>query len=135
MAQWFEVDADRSARRDLVNDGVRCPTKSNWYVCAVLVTAAVTACSTMANEWAGGVHGDAGAGDGCDGNETSRAYDYLDKGVSRRRPVFLVKLLFFERVCCERDRRFSPKERKQTDNPRQGWEDGTPPPHRDFQCM
>ena len=40
--------------------------------------------------------------------------------------------MFFERVCCERDRRFSPKERKQTDNPRQGWEDGTPPPHRDF---
>ena len=25
-----------------------------------------------------------------------------------------------------------PKERKKTDNPREGWEDGTPPPHRDF---
>ena len=24
------------------------------------------------------------------------------------------------------------KERKKTDNPRDGWEDGTPPPHRDF---
>ena len=23
-------------------------------------------------------------------------------------------------------------ERKKTDNPREGWEDGTPPPHRDF---
>ena len=22
--------------------------------------------------------------------------------------------------------------RKKTDNPREGWEDGTPPPHRDF---
>ena len=25
------------------------------------------------------------------------------------------------------------KERKKTDNPREGWEDGTPPPHRDFE--
>ena len=24
------------------------------------------------------------------------------------------------------------KERKKIDNPREGWEDGTPPPHRDF---
>ena len=24
------------------------------------------------------------------------------------------------------------KERNKTDNPREGWEDGTPPPHRDF---
>ena len=24
------------------------------------------------------------------------------------------------------------KKRKKTDNPREGWEDGTPPPHRDF---
>ena len=24
------------------------------------------------------------------------------------------------------------KERRKTDNPREGWEDGTPPPHRDF---
>ena len=24
------------------------------------------------------------------------------------------------------------KERKKTENPREGWEDGTPPPHRDF---
>jgi len=24
------------------------------------------------------------------------------------------------------------KERKKTDNLREGWEDGTPPPHRDF---
>ena len=24
------------------------------------------------------------------------------------------------------------KERMKTDNPREGWEDGTPPPHRDF---
>ena len=30
-------------------------------------------------------------------------------------------------------RRFSkPKERKKTEKPREGWEDGTPPPHRDF---
>ena len=28
--------------------------------------------------------------------------------------------------------RAQPKERKKTDNPREGWEDGTPPPHRDF---
>ena len=28
--------------------------------------------------------------------------------------------------------RASKKERKKTDNPREGWEDGTPPPHRDF---
>ena len=27
---------------------------------------------------------------------------------------------------------FRKKERKKTDNPREGWEDGTPPPHRDF---
>ena len=26
----------------------------------------------------------------------------------------------------------SQKERKKTDTPREGWEDGTPPPHRDF---
>ena len=31
-----------------------------------------------------------------------------------------------------RDGRTVPKERKKTDNPREGWEDGTPPPHRDF---
>ena len=24
------------------------------------------------------------------------------------------------------------KERKKTHNPREGWENGTPPPHRDF---
>ena len=24
------------------------------------------------------------------------------------------------------------KKRKNPDNPREGWEDGTPPPHRDF---
>ena len=24
------------------------------------------------------------------------------------------------------------EKRKKTDNPREGWEDGTPPPHRDF---
>ena len=28
--------------------------------------------------------------------------------------------------------RLRKKERKKTDNPREGWEDGTPPPHRDF---
>ena len=27
---------------------------------------------------------------------------------------------------------YFPKERKKTDNPREGWENGTPPPHRDF---
>ena len=30
------------------------------------------------------------------------------------------------------DSRCKKKERKKTDNPREGWEDGTPPPHRDF---
>ena len=42
-------------------------------------------------------------------------------------------------VCCERSwlehlecSQASKKERKKTDNPREGWEDGTPPPHRDF---
>ena len=34
-------------------------------------------------------------------------------------------------VCCERGLYFK-KERKKIDNPREGWEDGTPPPHRDF---
>ena len=28
--------------------------------------------------------------------------------------------------------KFLKKERKKTDNPREGWENGTPPPHRDF---
>ena len=27
------------------------------------------------------------------------------------------------------------KERKKTDNSREGWEDGTPPPHRDFNVL
>ena len=26
----------------------------------------------------------------------------------------------------------APEKRNKTDNPREGWEDGTPPPHRDF---
>ena len=30
------------------------------------------------------------------------------------------------------DERNERRERKKTDNPREGWEDGTPPPHRDF---
>ena len=34
------------------------------------------------------------------------------------------------RLCIEP--RLLEKERKKTDNPREGWEDGTPPPHRDF---
>mgnify|MGYP007041078736 CR=1 FL=1 len=34
------------------------------------------------------------------------------------------RILFF----CEREK----KERKKTHNPREGWENGTPPPHRDF---
>jgi hypothetical protein len=38
---------------------------------------------------------------------------------ARQRPVRLV----------DEDRK---KERKKTDHPREGWEDGTPPPHRDF---
>jgi len=29
-------------------------------------------------------------------------------------------------------RDFKRKERKKLDKPREGWEDGTPPPHRDF---
>ena len=37
---------------------------------------------------------------------------------------FLVRALVVP-VCCE-------TKRKKTDNPREGWEDGTPPPHRDF---
>ena len=32
------------------------------------------------------------------------------------------------RSCCSHLK----KERKKTDNPREGWENGTPPPHRDF---
>ena len=34
----------------------------------------------------------------------------------------------------QRDRKtaLKGKERKNRDNPREGWEDGTPPPHRDF---
>ena len=32
----------------------------------------------------------------------------------------------------ESERRDKGKKRKKTDNPREGWEDGTPPPHRDF---
>ena len=37
-------------------------------------------------------------------------------------------------LATERGRRISnlEKKRKKTDNPREGWEDGTPPPHRDF---
>ena len=30
---------------------------------------------------------------------------------------------------------FIQKERKKTDSPREGWEDGTPPPHRDFNVI
>ena len=33
---------------------------------------------------------------------------------------------------CELARASTITERKKTDNPREGWEDGTPPPHRDF---
>ena len=35
-------------------------------------------------------------------------------------------LKFFSKIL------YRKKERKKTDNPREGWEDGTPPPHRDF---
>ena len=35
-------------------------------------------------------------------------------------------------VCRKVKNRTRKKERKKTDNPREGWEDGTPPPHRDF---
>ena len=28
--------------------------------------------------------------------------------------------------------RLNKRRKKKTDNPREGWEDGTPPPHRDF---
>ena len=35
-------------------------------------------------------------------------------------------------VSAPNDLTFGLKERKKTDNPREGWEDGTPPPHRDF---
>ena len=31
-----------------------------------------------------------------------------------------------------RKKKIKKKERKKTDNPREGWENGTPPPHRDF---
>ena len=37
-------------------------------------------------------------------------------------PLFGVFVLYFYLV----------KKRKKTDNPREGWENGTPPPHRDF---
>ena len=50
---------------------------------------------------------------------------------------YFVVLLFGERTK-SRPQRFKEaalareKKRKKTDNPREGWEDGTPPPHRDF---
>ena len=37
-------------------------------------------------------------------------------------------LVHLEHLECD----YQKKERKKTDNPREGWEDGTPPPHRDF---
>ena len=33
---------------------------------------------------------------------------------------------------CSQVRASPAKERKKTETPREGWEDGTPPPHRDF---
>ena len=35
--------------------------------------------------------------------------------------------------CCTIDHLHRKKERKKTARPREGWEDGTPPPHRDFE--
>ena len=32
----------------------------------------------------------------------------------------------------KKERKNPSAKRKKTDNPREGWEDGTPPPHRDF---
>ena len=51
-------------------------------------------------------------------NETDQVQP-IDRGMGRQIKVYLGQLL---RV----------KERRKTDNPREGWEDGTPPPHRDF---
>ena len=48
--------------------------------------------------------------------------------VLRASPVpSVVQFVKFFSLCL-----LSEKERKKTDNPREGWEDGTPPPHRDF---
>ena len=44
-------------------------------------------------------------------------------------PGALLVLLLLTR---DSDRLAERKERKKTDNPREGWENGTPPPHRDF---
>jgi len=35
-------------------------------------------------------------------------------------------------ACSRHTQQKRKKERKKTDNPREGWEDGTPPPHREF---
>ena len=37
-----------------------------------------------------------------------------------------------QREICAATRPGRKKERKKTHNPREGWENGTPPPHRDF---
>ena len=47
--------------------------------------------------------------------------------------MFCVRFLFFTTLHNTKERKnLCRKERKKTDNPREGWEDGTPPPHRDF---
>ena len=45
---------------------------------------------------------------------------------------FLFVLLSHDHVSQSESVGAEKKERKKTDNPREGWEDGTPPPHRDF---
>ena len=52
----------------------------------------------------------------------------------RKKKTFEKKRIEASRTphCTTSARTGADKERKKTDNPREGWEDGTPPPHRDF---
>ena len=59
----------------------------------------------------------------------------MKKGDGRLRPSLQQRLPGAEgplEGCTTAPRHAEKKERKKTDNPREGWEDGTPPPHRDF---
>ena len=52
--------------------------------------------------------------------------------LSSRGDVLSAPYGLFEVSYCTRSEKKTNKERKKTDNPKEGWEDGTPPPHRDF---
>ena len=55
----------------------------------------------------------------------ARASSHLCRACLLWARVVLFKFLNNELACGER-------KKEKTDNPREGWEDGTPPPHRDF---